>query len=105
MNSIARGTTPSLTFNFKTVKVKDIAAAYLTIEQLGEIKIEKALNDAVKPFEENKITWELTQKETLLLHPREEINLQLRYRLVDDSAFVSQIFTVSPYDILKEGVI
>ena len=102
---IARGTTPSLTFTFHTVNVSDIEVAYLTVEQLDENIIEKTKADAMVDPEKRTITWTLTQEETLSLNSRKETNLQLRYRLVDNSAFVSQIYPVEVREILKEGVI
>lgn len=102
---IARGTTPSLQFTFETVDIKNISTAYMTIEQFHRTVIEKDLTAAEKSTANNALTWDLTQEETLKLSDRDDIKIQIRYKTIDDNAFISQIYTVKPYEILKEGVI
>lgn len=102
---IGRGTTPSLTFTFDTITVGDIVMAYLTIQQFRRNIIEKTLQDAEISFEDNCLTWDLSQAETLLLSNKEDIRVQIRYKLIDDTAFISEIYEIKPYGILKDGVI
>lgn len=65
-NEIIRGTTPTITYTFKNVKVSDIEVAYFTIKQAGVILVEKTLSDAA--VGESSLSWELTQEDTLGLN-------------------------------------
>ena len=99
---IIRGTTPTIKFTFKTVDPQQIVTAYLTMKQ-GELVIEKTLADGT--VGENYIEWQLSQAETVSLDDDENINIQCRYKLADSAAYASKIYSVPPYDILKDGVI
>lgn len=99
---VARGTTPTISFVFRTVDTTNIVVCYLTMKE-GELIIEKDLSDATV-VGSNKLEWSLTQEETLKLK-EEPIDIQIRYRTTDGNAYISKIFTVSPYQILKDGVI
>lgn len=61
MSYIIRGTTPTLQYKFKTIKVSDITSAYLTVK--ATTNIEKDLS--VATVGEDTISWTLTQAETL----------------------------------------
>lgn len=65
-NEIIRGTTPTITYTFKSIDVNDITVAYLTIKQGNEILVEKTLADAT--VDENTLSWELSQEDTLRLN-------------------------------------
>lgn len=65
MANIIKGTTPTIQYTFKTVDVSIITVAILTIKQGGTVVIEKTLEAAV--VGESKISWRLTQEETLAL--------------------------------------
>lgn len=102
MQKLARGTTPTITMTYKTIDVSLIVEAYLTMRQRG-LEIEKTLAEAA--VADNSLSWTLTQQETLDLRTDSSVNIQCRYRLQDGTAGTSEIYTVSPYAILKEGVI
>lgn len=100
---IPRGTTPTIDFTFQTVSPAEITVAYLTIEQ-NEVKVlERDLTSAT--VGEHDIAWKLTQTETLKINERVNLRIQIRYKLSDGSAYASQVFNVSPYEILKDGEI
>ena len=63
MTQIIIGTTPTITYTFKTVSPADLTKAILTIKCAGQIILEKNLADAV--VGENSLSWTLTQQETL----------------------------------------
>ena len=63
MDSIIRGTTPTVKYTFKTVNPSDISVAYLTAQQGDDIVIEKPLSSATAG--EHDLSWILTQEETL----------------------------------------
>ena len=65
MYNIIVGTTPTITYNYKTVSPSDFRTAILTIKSAGAIIIEKTLSDAV--VWESSLSWTLSQEETLLL--------------------------------------
>lgn len=99
---IARGTTPTIQFTFKAVDTADIAVCYLTMRE-GDLVIEKTLEDA-REVGNGLIEWSLTQEETLKLR-EEPVDIQVRYKTNDGHAFISKVFSVSPIQILKDGVI
>lgn len=63
MTQIIIGTTPTITYTFKTVSPADMTKAILTIKCMGQIILEKTIADAV--VGENSLSWTLTQQETL----------------------------------------
>lgn len=66
MTKIIIGTTPTITYKFKTVSPTNITKAILTIKSMGsvgQIILEKTLADAV--VGEDSLSWTLTQQETL----------------------------------------
>lgn len=68
MTQIIIGTTPTITYTFRTVSVSDLTKAILTIKCAGQIILEKTLADAM--VGENAMSWTLTQQETLSLGTR-----------------------------------
>ena len=100
---IVRGTTPSIRYTFTEINTADIAVAYLTIEQQKKLICEKNLEAA--EVGDGYIEWTLTQAETLSINEKQNIQIQIRYRLDDGHAYASTIYDGKPYDILKEGVI
>lgn len=64
MAEITRYTTPTITYTFSVIDVDNIATAFLTVKQAGEVVFEKALEDATVDAEENTIAWTMTQAET-----------------------------------------
>ena len=63
MSKIIRGTTPTISYTFKTVDVSKITDAFMTIKRNGIVAVEKALDDAT--VGEKSLSWTLTQAETL----------------------------------------
>lgn len=104
MGSVMRGTTPVIKYRFKVVDVSNIAVAYMTIK-CRFATIERTLADAVIDTENNVLTWKLTQAETLSLPTNGTADIQIRYKLVDNTAGGSQICHVPVEKILKDGVI
>ena len=103
-SGIVRGTTPTIQMSFQTIDVGTISEAYLTIRQEATgLVIEKDLSDALRG--EGVLSWTLTQEETLQIKPPYSVQIQCRYLLSDGTAGASQIYTVYPYQILKDGVI
>lgn len=68
MTQIIIGTTPTITYTFKTVSPTELSKAILTIKCAGQVILEKTLADAV--VGENSLSWTLTQQETLSLGTR-----------------------------------
>lgn len=101
---ITRGTTPTITYRFRVVDPANFAAAQFIMKQ-GDVLIEKTLEDAVLCAEQNTLSFNLTQAETLQLHPRIETLMKLRYRMNDGKVGASKTVSVSPDQILKDGEI
>ena len=68
MTQIVIGTTPTITYTFKTVSPADLTKAILTIKSMGQIILEKTLADATAG--EDSLSWTLTQQETLSIGTR-----------------------------------
>ena len=68
MDEIARGTTPTIEFDFgEEIDVTDLTVADFSIQQAGVAKIEKALSAATVSAEHHLVSWKLTQTESLNL--------------------------------------
>ena len=67
MDSIIRGTTPTIRFTFQAVNVANITTAYMTVKQLAADVITREIDTAYIDATNNSIEWELTQEETLRL--------------------------------------
>lgn len=103
---IIRGTTPTIVIRYKTISVSDIIGAYLTIKQSSNrLVINKDLSNATIDLENNSLSWKLSQEETLQINEQYMLRLQCRYLLSDGTAGSSPNYDVSPYDILRDGVI
>ena len=68
MTQIIIGTTPTITYTFKTVSPADLTKAILTIKCAGQVTLEKTLADAT--VGEDTLSWTLTQQETLNIGTR-----------------------------------
>lgn len=77
--TIIRGTTPTIEYTFSEVNTADITVAYMTIKQYERTVVERDLTTAT--VEEGKVSWVLTQAETLLLKKGVEAQLHLDYLL------------------------
>ena len=103
-NNITRGTTPTLTFTLP-FDVANIAKAYITIAQNGEIVIDKEVGDTGCTCSDKTITYHLTQEETLKLADCRGIEMQIRLRTTNGEVLASQIIKSFVEEILKDGVI
>ncbi len=103
--NITRGTTPTITYMFRVVDPADIAVAQFIMKQGDDVLIEKTLPDAILDTENHTLSFNLTQAETLQLHPHLEILMKLRYRMNDGKVGASKTVSVAPDQILKDGEI
>lgn len=81
MDSIIKGTTPTIKWKFSTVDVANIAAAYFVMKS-DEHSIEKTLASAA--IADNALSWTLTQQETLAMEQHDYI-LLLDWKLADET--------------------
>ena len=103
MDEIIRGTTPTITFSFSSVRPSDISAAYLTISCLGGTAlVERELDSAT--VSSSSISWTLTQEETLAFQ-KGSGKLQSRFLDTEGNAFKSVIVNTQISDVLCEEVI
>ena len=103
MSEIVKGTTPTIQYTFKTVKVEDIAVAMLTIKQGGELLIEKNLAAAVVGAKD--LSWTLSQQETLLMESGAQIEITLNWRTADGTRGIGKKLKVYIEDNDIEEVI
>lgn len=97
-----RGTTPSIRFDLP-IDVDLVDCMYLTISQNGKTVIEKCLTDC--SCDVRRVSYKLTQAETLSLMAATETQMQVRLKTKGGDALASQITTVRVDRILKEGEI
>lgn len=100
---IPRGTTPTITFTYKTVPVNTISVAWLTMTQRGEVIVDKDLSTATIGIDT--LSWTLTQDETLKINPNAIVEIQCRYKTANGYAGASKIYEEKGGKILKDGVI
>lgn len=97
-----RGTTPKLEFTIP-FDTSELAEAFVTLSQNDTVIIDKTLSDC--KCDVHMLSVRLTQEETLKLSCNSRTDIQLRVRTKAGDALASNIFTVSTYKILKDGVI
>lgn len=97
-----RGTTPTLQF-IMPFSTSQLAEAYVTLSQNGEVVLDKALSDC--NCDGNKLSVRLMQEETLRLQCNNITEIQIRARTDEGEAIASNIIRVTTGRILKEGVI
>lgn len=81
MADIIRGTTPTITYTFKTVNVQNITVAILTIKYNGSVVIQKDLSNATVAT--SSLSWLLSQEETLSFDANQKAKMMINYKLAD----------------------
>lgn len=101
-DDMIRGTTPDLEFElpFDTAL---LAEAYVSFAQGGGVRVERALADCTA--EGNKISFRLTQEETLRLRSDVMTEIQIRVKTKAGDSLASEIISEPVERILKDGVI
>ena len=102
MQSIRRGTTPTVTCNLSFTQ-QEIEALYVTFWQNGEPIFTKGLEDVT--WEESGISFRLSQEDTLKFSENDTAQAQMRLKLVGGLALGSNKVAFTITGILKEGVI
>lgn len=87
--TIARGTTPTVSFKFSKFNVENTSTAILKMKQSGTLKIEKNLSTAVVNIADNKLSWKLTQEETLSL-AKKKVTITCDWVLLDGTRGMSK---------------
>lgn len=99
---ITRGATITNIFNVE----EDFTTAtecYITYSQANRTVLEKDIDDVT--IAADKITVSMTQEDTLKFAENRPVEIQIRIKLSDDSAYVSNIIRTTATELLKEGVI
>lgn len=96
-----RGTTPTITIT-TDIDLTNASNLFVTFKQGAYKRIEKTLEDVT--VTEDSVSFDLTQKETLLLDAGVPVNVQIRATL-GDSKLASNIMTTDVEAILKQGEI
>lgn len=66
MANIRVGTTPSISFRFKSIACQDIVKAIVTFERDGVEILRKTLETAT--IQDNRLTWKLSQEDTIAIN-------------------------------------
>lgn len=98
---IIRGTTPTFQFTFKTIDVNNITTAYLSLKQSNGLLIEK---DS-PTIADNKLSWTLTQEETLSMNPDNNGILVCDWKTTDGTRGRSEAIKFDVEDTIKDEVI
>ena len=96
-----RGTTPIITIT-TDIDLTNASNLFVTFRQGAYKRIEKTLEDVT--VESDKITFSLSQKETLFLEAGVPVDVQIRASL-GDSKLASNIMTTNVEAVLKQGEI
>ena len=102
-----RGTTVTNTFGVD-VDLTDAAAIYITYKQAGYTIIEKTIDDITITEDaqgRQTLSVDLSQVDTLAFAAAIPVQIQIRARLIDNSALASNIINTNVGEILKDGVI
>ena len=67
MESIIKGTTPTIIFKYRCINVSEITKAFLVVKQSVTTVVERDISSATVNIEDNQLEWTLTQAETLNL--------------------------------------
>lgn len=97
-----RGTTPDLEFGI-AFETSQLAAANISFSQGGRVIVERTLESMT--VEGKLLSFRLTQEETLKFSAAMPVNIQGRFRLLDETALASDIIKEPVEDVQKEGVI
>lgn len=95
MASIARWTTPSITYKPSAVEIDNITDIYLVIRQSGRVLITKDKDNAF--IDENGFMWTLTQEDTALIEAKTNAIVQVDYKTESGMRYttVPKQFTIS----------
>lgn len=91
MQTIVNYTTPTITWSFSTVTPSDISEAYLTVEQGGEIILEKELSDMT--VGEDSISYTMAQAESALIGTK-SATVVLNWKLEDGTRGVGETLKI-----------
>lgn len=101
--TIIAGTTPTIEYTFSSVTVANIITAVFTIKQNGQTVVEKSLADATVGT--GKLSWTLSQAETLALSLTKTTKLYLDYVLNDGTRGAGVTQNASIVEAGKQEVI
>lgn len=101
---MTRGTTPTLIFD--TPYKKDIVeGGYITFQQEGKVVLDKSVGEETVSVEDNMISVQLSQQETLLFTEYDELRMQIRLNLKSGKRVASNTIFVPVFGVLREGEI
>lgn len=104
MNTIIRGTTPTVQFSFSAVKTSEIDVAYMIIKCDGRVIIEKDLSEASE-ITHNHLQWKLTQEESIKLKVGATVSIYCDWKTNDGTRGRSKVGTYVVEESGKCGVI
>lgn len=97
-----QGTTPTHTFKLP-FGTNDILKLRITYYQLGRTVVEKTEDDVYMMGDTISLT--LTQRETLMFNPRDNVKLQVKVLTVSGSVLASMVKELTVYEILNKEVL
>lgn len=104
MDTIIRGTTPTIEFTFSTVKPADISVAYMIIKCDGRTILEKDKSE-VSGTTSRTLQWKLTQEESLKLRVGSTVSIYCDWKTADGTRGRSKVGTYLIEESGKCGVI
>lgn len=76
---IIQGTTPTIIYTFNSVNTSNITKAYLTFKKSDSSTVALTKDIAGATVETGKISWELTQEETLALYAAGRLEMMINW--------------------------
>ena len=103
---IIRGTTPTITVNVRSnINLDSVTDIWVYFYQSGSVVIDKQLSDVAIDTTNKRITFGLTQEETLALKADTGALFQIRILLSDNTALATLAANVAIKEIYKGGII
>ena len=99
---LERGCTPIHTFEF-SYTADELETVQIVYKQNGEIILEKGKEDLA--FDGTVATLQLTQAETLLFAAKGTVKVQVRWKRFTGEAEKTEVFYLTPDELLKEDEI
>jgi len=99
-----RGATEQYKFNFKNVSITDMTAIRVAFVQ-DAIKLMKDETEVSIDIETNSVTVSLTQLETYMFSDKKLVQIQLKFKDVNENVELTKVFTDAVYPALDEEII
>ena len=103
MAVIVTGATPTHTFKVDA-DLRDAIEIWITYKQDQKVRLNKTLSDGII-VKEKQVSVKLSQEDTLLFSPTQDVKIQIRAKFNDGTAIASKVIRTTAYECLRPEVI